>query len=77
MIRTQAEKSEKLRGMATTLIAACVDDQLNCTMVNVGDSRGQFLTPGGTRGQQKTMGTFRSCSMPVRLLPTRRGITRC
>jgi len=47
-IRAQAEKSKKLHGMATTLIAACVDDQLNCTMVNIGDSRGQLLTSGGS-----------------------------
>lgn len=45
MIRAQAEKSGRLHGMATTLIAACVDDQLNCTMVNVGDSRGHLLSP--------------------------------
>jgi protein phosphatase len=47
-IRAQAEESEELLGMATTLIAACVDDQLSCVMVNVGDSRGHLLSCDGT-----------------------------
>jgi protein phosphatase len=47
-IRTQAELNEELLGMATTLIAACVDDKLNCIMINVGDSRGHLLSPDGT-----------------------------
>jgi len=37
-IRAQSEQSRERRGMATTLLAACVDDSLNCTVVNVGDS---------------------------------------
>lgn len=32
------------RGMATTIIAAVVDDDLNCTVINVGDSRAHFIT---------------------------------
>jgi protein phosphatase len=47
-IRARAEQSEELLGMATTLIAACVDEHLNCIMVNVGDSRGHLLSPDGT-----------------------------
>jgi protein phosphatase len=47
-IRAQAEEHQELLGMATTLVAACVDEQLNCTMVNVGDSRGHILYPGDT-----------------------------
>ncbi|MDD4137577.1 MAG: protein phosphatase 2C domain-containing protein [Methanoregula sp.] len=43
-ILAQSEKSPKKRGMATTLIAACVDDDLNCTVVNVGDSRAHIIT---------------------------------
>jgi serine/threonine protein phosphatase PrpC len=31
-------------GMATTLIAAVVDGDLNCTVINVGDSRAHFIT---------------------------------
>jgi PPM family protein phosphatase len=40
-----SEKSQKERGMATTLIAACVDDDLNCTLVNIGDSRAHVISP--------------------------------
>jgi protein phosphatase len=47
-IRAEAAKNEELLGMATTLVAACVDDHLNCTMINVGDSRGHFLSPEGS-----------------------------
>jgi PPM family protein phosphatase len=38
------EQSPEKRGMATTLIAACVDDQLHCTLINVGDSRAHIIT---------------------------------
>lgn len=44
-IRAQALEREELLGMATTLVAACIDDHLNCTMINVGDSRGHLLYP--------------------------------
>ena len=33
--------------MATTLIAACVDDALNGMVINVGDSRAHFITAEG------------------------------
>jgi PPM family protein phosphatase len=39
-----AEKHPDVRGMATTLVAAVVDDDLNCTVINVGDSRAHFIT---------------------------------
>jgi protein phosphatase len=39
-----SEKSPEKRGMATTLIAACVDDDLNCTLVNIGDSRAHIIS---------------------------------
>jgi PPM family protein phosphatase len=39
-----SEKSRERRGMATTLIAACVDDDLNCTVVNIGDSRAHIIS---------------------------------
>lgn len=42
-----SEQSPKKRGMATTLIAACVDDRLDCTVVNIGDSRAHFITADG------------------------------
>jgi serine/threonine protein phosphatase PrpC len=42
-ILAQSEKSPEKRGMATTLIAACVDEDLNCTVVNVGDSRAHII----------------------------------
>jgi protein phosphatase len=35
--------------MATTLIAAVVDDRLNCTVVNVGDSHGHIITNNNIR----------------------------
>ena len=35
--------------MATTLITACVDDSLNCTVVNVGDSRAHIITADGIK----------------------------
>jgi len=39
----------KQHGMATTLIAACVDDDLNCTVINVGDSRAHIITSDGVK----------------------------
>ena len=45
-ILAQAEQNPRKSGMATTLIAACVDDDLNCTVINVGDSRAHFITSG-------------------------------
>jgi PPM family protein phosphatase len=39
-----SEKPQKKQGMATTLIAACVDDNLNCTIVNIGDSRAHIIS---------------------------------
>jgi protein phosphatase len=38
------EKFPDSRGMATTFIAAVVDDDLNCTVINIGDSRAHFIT---------------------------------
>ena len=46
-IRAQSEQYKERRGMATTLIAACVDDALNCRGINVGDSRAQIITADG------------------------------
>ncbi len=43
-IRTYGEKHTDSRGMATTIIAAVVDKDLNCTVINVGDSRAHFIT---------------------------------
>jgi len=43
-ILAQGERNPEKGGMATTLIAACVDDDLNCTVINVGDSRAHFIT---------------------------------
>lgn len=40
------EKFPDSRGMATTFIAAIVDDELNCTVINIGDSRAHFITAG-------------------------------
>jgi len=48
-IRAQSEQSRERRGMATTLIAACVDDDLNCTVINVGDSRAHIITSDGIK----------------------------
>ena len=48
-IRAQSEQSRERRGMATTLIAACVDDALNCTVINVGDSRAHIITSDGVK----------------------------
>ncbi|MGB9175572.1 MAG: protein phosphatase 2C domain-containing protein [Methanoregula sp.] len=39
-----SEKSPEKRGMGTTLLAACVDDDLACTVVNIGDSRAHFIS---------------------------------
>jgi PPM family protein phosphatase len=39
-----AEKFPDKRGMATTLIAAVIDDSLTCTLVNMGDSRAHIIT---------------------------------
>jgi protein phosphatase len=35
------------RGMATTLVAACANHALTCTVVNVGDSRAHIISAGG------------------------------
>jgi serine/threonine protein phosphatase PrpC len=43
-ILLHGEQFPESRGMATTLIAAVVDDDLNCTVINVGDSRAHFIT---------------------------------
>jgi serine/threonine protein phosphatase PrpC len=43
-IRAQSKQNKDRRGMATTLIAACVDDALNCTVINGGDSRAHIIT---------------------------------
>lgn len=43
-ILVHGEKFPDSRGMATTFIAAVVDDELNCTVINVGDSRAHFIT---------------------------------
>ena len=43
-IHAQSEQYKERRGMATTLIAACVDNALNCTVINVGDSRANIIT---------------------------------
>lgn len=43
-IIAQSEKSPATGGMATTLIAACIDDDLNCTVVNIGDSRAHIIS---------------------------------
>jgi len=43
-VLTYGEKHPDSRGMATTLIAAVVDEDLNCTVINVGDSRAHFIT---------------------------------
>jgi serine/threonine protein phosphatase PrpC len=43
-ILVHGEKFPESRGMATTLIAAVVDEDLNCTVLNVGDSRAHFIT---------------------------------
>jgi serine/threonine protein phosphatase PrpC len=43
-ILAHGEKFPEKRGMGTTLIAAVVDDSLNCTIVNVGDSRAHIIT---------------------------------
>ena len=48
-IRAQSEQYKERRGMATTLIAACVDDDLNCTVINVGDSRAHIITADGVK----------------------------
>jgi serine/threonine protein phosphatase PrpC len=48
-ILTQSEQSPEKRGMATTFIAAIVDDNLNCAVVNVGDSRGHIITNNNIR----------------------------
>jgi len=48
-IHAQSEQYEERRGMATTLIAACVDDDLNCTVINVGDSRAHIITAEGIK----------------------------
>lgn len=48
-ILTQSEQSPEKRWMATTLIAAVVDDNLNCVVVNVGDSRGHIITNNNIR----------------------------
>jgi PPM family protein phosphatase len=39
-----AQKFPDKKDMATTLIAAVVDNTLNCTVVNVGDSRAHIIT---------------------------------
>jgi PPM family protein phosphatase len=46
-ILAQSGQSPEKRGMETTFIAACVDDNLNCTVVNVGDSRAHIITSNG------------------------------
>ncbi len=46
-IRARSVASGEERGMATTLAAACVDKDLTCTIVNVGDSRGHLISPDG------------------------------
>ena len=46
-IRAEAAKSGEERGMATTLAAACIDEKLFCTIVNVGDSRGHLISSRG------------------------------
>jgi len=43
-IFVHAEKFPDSHGMATTFIAAVVDDELNCMVINVGDSRAHFIT---------------------------------
>jgi protein phosphatase len=43
-ILVYGENHPDSRGMATTLIAAVVDEDLNCTVINVGDSRAHFIT---------------------------------
>lgn len=43
-IFVHAEKFPDSCGMATTFIAAVVDDELNCMVINVGDSRAHFIT---------------------------------
>jgi protein phosphatase len=43
-ILAHGEKFPESHGMATTLIAAVVDEDLNCTVINVGDSRAHFIT---------------------------------
>lgn len=48
-ILSESEKSQSERGMATTFIAACVDDDLNCTIVNLGDSRAHIISPGDVK----------------------------
>ena len=39
-----SEASREKRGMATTLVAACVDDNLACTVANIGDSRAHIIS---------------------------------
>jgi protein phosphatase len=43
------EKASEKRRMATTLIAACVDDNLNCTVMNIGDSRAHIISAGDVK----------------------------
>ena len=43
-ILEHAEKFPDSQGMATTFIAAVVDDELNCMVINIGDSRAHFIT---------------------------------
>lgn len=43
-ILAHAKKFPEKEGMATTLIAAVVDDSLSCTLVNVGDCRAHCIT---------------------------------
>ena len=45
-ILAASENSPEKQGMATTLIAACVDDDLTCTLVNIGDSRAHIISDG-------------------------------
>jgi len=48
-ILSESEETRGERGMATTFIAACVDDDLNCTLVNIGDSRAHIISPGDVK----------------------------
>lgn len=48
-IIAQSEKSPETCDMATTLIAAVVDDDLTCTVVNIGDSRAHIISAGDVK----------------------------
>jgi protein phosphatase len=46
-ILAMSSERDEIQGMATTLTAACVDDTLHCTIINVGDSRAHLISATG------------------------------